>query len=88
MDNWKPYPQIKPTKDGNYLVTRLIINNQRVIDILSWGHNLRGIDEYDFIDKNRCGWYEYDSEWGYYEIDNIVGWMELPEPYGGKYTHE
>lgn len=37
-------------------------------------------DLYDFCGrKGKSGWFDCDSEWGYYEINNVVYWMELPE---------
>jgi hypothetical protein len=42
---------------------------------------LHEVDEYDFP-KHEAGWYNYDSEYGYYKIENvIVAYMPLPEPY-------
>lgn len=29
--------------------------------------------------KGKSGWFNCDSEWGYYEINNVMYWMELPE---------
>ena len=49
--------------------------------IVSYAHDLHKVDEYDFCDKKgKSGWYDYDSEWGNYEISNVEFWMELPEP--------
>ena len=55
-------------------------------------NNLHELDKYDFPDEshNRPGWYDYDSEAGFYEIDTdpsktcgrkVIAWMPLPEPY-------
>ena len=49
--------------------------------IASYAHDLYKVDEYDFYSKKgKGGWYDYSSEWGYYEIDDVEFWMELPEP--------
>lgn len=49
--------------------------------IAYYAHDLHKVNEYDFCSKNgKSGWYDYSSEWGYYEIDGVEFWMELPEP--------
>ena len=64
-----------PYKNGDYIVC----SGQGIIEMLSYAKNLYKIDEFDFADKkNKSGWYDYDSEYGYYVIDNIQYWMELP----------
>lgn len=38
-------------------------------------------DLYDFCGKKgKGGWFDYDFEYGYCEINNVMYWMELPEP--------
>ena len=68
-----------PPKNGRYLVTLCCR-----VDILNWANDLYKVDEYDFaFDKGKSGWYNYDSEYGYYDIkyDKPIAWAELPEPY-------
>ena len=36
------------------------------------------VDEYDFPNEHRPGWYEYDDEYGYIERNDITHWMPLP----------
>jgi len=49
--------------------------------IAKYANNLINVDEYDFADKNgKSGWFDYDSEYGFYEITNVRFWAELPEP--------
>lgn len=78
MANWKTG---NPPQNGEYLTT----NKDGRIRIHSFTTNLYKIDEYDFSEykrkKDKSGWYEYDSEWGFCELHNIIAWMELPEPY-------
>jgi hypothetical protein len=39
---------------------------------------------YDFEGLKRSGFYDYDGEWGYYEVTDITHWMPLPEPPKGE----
>lgn len=67
----------KPRKSGTYLVVTKSIGTH--ISIANFAKNLYKIDNYDFYDAKKSGWYKYDSEYGYYEITNVVAWTELPE---------
>jgi hypothetical protein len=49
------------------------------IKICSFSKNLESVDEYDFDGDNHAGWYNYDSEYGYYECSGVTHWMELPD---------
>lgn len=70
-----------PIKNGKYLVKeKFFTENDYYTTILSWSNNLYDIDEYDFEDyKNKCGWYEHDIDYGYYNIDDeyIVEWKNI-----------
>lgn len=71
-----------PEKGGDYFVTQKAVFPEHVYrSIASYAPNLYDVNEYEFKDKKRPGWYEYDSEWGYYEVDGVIAWMPLPEPY-------
>lgn len=50
------------------------------IKIASFAKDLYDIDEYDFEGEHRAGWYELDSEYGYFEWIGITHWQTLPEP--------
>ncbi|MCR5201829.1 MAG: hypothetical protein K6D02_01860 [Lachnospiraceae bacterium] len=65
-----------PKQDGEYLVTR----HDR-IEILSYASNLYQVNNYDFGDTKRAGWYSYDTDYGYFECDGVTAWCELPKPY-------
>ena len=52
------------------------------MSISEYAKNLYTIDKYDFYDKKgKPGWYDFSSECGYFEIDGILAWQELPEVY-------
>lgn len=67
-------------EDGTYLVTVERIDGEPRIDMKSFAKDLHKVDEFDFP-KHKCGWYDYDSEYGYWEDTNVIAWMPLPKPY-------
>ena len=89
MEKWISIKDRLPDKDGIYLVTyRSVIADIRFIRIYCYSNNLSKVDKYDFPRSkyNRAGWYDYDSEYGHWEVTNVIAWMELPEEY--KYKGE
>ena len=76
---WIPVSERLP-KDGTYLVTLEGINGKPRIDMMSFAKDLYKVDEFDFP-KHKCGWYNYDSEYGYWECTKVIAWMPLPKPY-------
>lgn len=77
---WIPVSEQLPDKDGSYLVTY----TPGLITKLYFSKCLSDVDAYDFpVEEGykRPGWYEYDSEYGHYEYENVTAWMELPRPY-------
>ena len=83
---WIPVSERLPEENGEYLVTvkPTFKNMKNYIKHCDFALNLYKVDEYDFVDKKGvAGFYKYDSEYGYYEVTDIVAWMPLPEPYEG-----
>lgn len=63
-----------PTEEGEYLVK---VKGCYFHDIAHYSKNLYKVDEYDFPNEKRAGWYEYDSECGYYEV-RVEHWTYIP----------
>lgn len=83
--DWHPYPKEKPTKDGVYITTVYIPGaTKNVIRICSYSHDLHSVDSYDFKKGAGPGFYNYDSEYGYYSEINVIAWDYKPEPYKGQ----
>lgn len=78
-NKWIPVSERLPEKDGEYLVTASSFCGEIVFKC-SFAMDLHKVDEYNFH-KHKCGFYGIDSEWGSYEIDNVIAWMPSPEPY-------
>ena len=76
---WIPVSERLP-KDGVYLVTVERTLGKPRIETKSFAKDLNRVDDFDFS-EHKCGWYDYDSEYGYWEDTNVIAWMSLPEPY-------
>ena len=77
---WIPVSEKLPEKDGYYLTTFVSFGSILLVDVISFAKNLKNVDHYDF-DKAEPGWYNYDSEYGYYKVNSVIAWMPLPERY-------
>lgn len=80
VNEWTSVKDRLPKKNGNYLVISNSPICQRIL-IASFAKNLEKADAcaFPFRGKKRPGWYDYDSDWGYFEYDNVTHWMPLPE---------
>lgn len=76
MPEWISVKDRLPDKNGRYLCCR---ENSKFISIYSFAKNLRKVDKFDFAEKNRKGWYDYDRDWGHYEVGSVAYWLPLPE---------
>lgn len=80
---WIPVTERLPEEEGKYLTVFTIntIPPRPVIEVCCYAKDLYKVDKYDFQDKKRKpGFYQYDSEWGFFEMSDITHWMPLPEP--------
>ena len=72
-----------PSEDGKHLVVcKSIGMGCNLMYIANYAKDLSSVDEYDFENEQRGGWYDYDSECGYFEISDVIAYMPLP-PYKG-----
>ena len=72
-DDWNDINNGFPTEDGNYLcVKKGYITGKPYIEILGFSANLYKNK------KQKCGFYDYDSDCGYRAETRITHWMELP----------
>lgn len=80
---WVPCNERPPEEDGKYLVTLHWGNYPNSVETLHFTNDLSSVDRVGYAGEKRPGWYEYDSDYGCYEIDNVIAWMPRPEPYKG-----
>ena len=80
--SWIPVSEKLP-EDGIYLVTVERTTGKPRVEVMSFAKDLNKVDDYDFP-EHKCGWYEYDSEYGYWEDTDVIAWMPLPQPYKGE----
>lgn len=71
----------QPEEDGEYIVTLRWDNYPNSVETLHFTNDLSSVDGVGYAGEKRPGWYEYDSDYGCYEIDNVIAWMPRPEPY-------
>ena len=82
---WKAYSKEKPTSEEHeYLVKSKGMVCGACCDIYSWANNLSEVDEWDFRGMEECGFYYFDREWGFCNIevrdgDNELYWVDLTE---------
>ena len=80
--SWVPVGERLPNKDGTYLVTVKGLSTKHIfVETASYTKDLHKVSEYDFESGKGDGWYNYDSEYGYFEIDSVTAWMSLPHLY-------
>lgn len=73
---WISVEERLPEESGRYLVLEKCFG-YIVARLASWTHYYDGGEE-DF--RGRSLWYDYDSEYGDFEVRDITHWMPLPEP--------
>lgn len=80
---WIPVSERLPENDGVYLCSYDLGRYcYDTIGTYGFSNDLYSVDDYNFSGcEGKKGFYDYDSEVGYFEIDCITAWMPLPEPY-------
>lgn len=78
MAKWYNSDTEPPKEEGRYLCIVKGIGGY-YHEVVTYTKNLESVDKYDFQGDERPGWYDYDSEWGYYENTGVLYWMPLPE---------
>lgn len=76
MNQWNSVKDKLPT-NGKYLTCSMFCGNQ-ILRITCFSENREDVDEYEMMGLG-AGFFDYDSECGYYPIDDITHWMSLPE---------
>ena len=83
---WIPVSERLPDRDGQYLVTKAI-GKYTCIDCIDYSTNLSKT-ALDFHGKNYAGWYEHDTDYGYFETHRVIAWMPLPKPFEPQESEE
>ena len=78
MAEWISVKDRLPEENGRYLC--YIVDGNGYQRMLCFALNLETVDDYDFYHQNYAGFYDYDSEYGYFEYTDVTHWMPLPEP--------
>ena len=76
MSEWTSVKDRLP-EAGIYLTCSLFYGKQ-TLDIRGFSKDRGKIDNYNMWGLG-AGFYDYDSECGYYPVDNVTHWMPLPE---------
>ena len=75
---WISVEERLPEKAGMYLVHEKGFNEcGGYMNVICFSPCYNGVEEHL---KGRKMWYDYDSEYGDFEIRNVTHWMPLPEP--------
>lgn len=88
---WKKYSKEKPTNEEHEYLVKMKGLVGVCYEIYSWASNLSKVDEYNFKGMKEDGFYYYDPEWGFLNIevrdrdkkmygeDNELYWIDLTE---------
>ncbi len=82
-EDWIPCSERLPNKDGEYVVTEKFSNVfPPDVCILRFANDLYKLDEHDFYNREgEAGFCQYDSEYGYSEVEGVLAWQEKPDPF-------
>ena len=74
-NDWVSVADRLPDKDGRYVVFEKRSDGVETVDVLYFAKDGRKVDKYDFRDRWKNVWYDYDSEWGHYVSDSVTHWL-------------
>lgn len=75
---WNKVEEKLPNKKGAYLTWHESSYGHGFCSVDSFSFDLSTVDDFD-MQKKKAGFFNYDSEYGYYETFPTY-WTELPEP--------
>lgn len=78
VNEWTSVKDGQPKKNGEYIVISESPICRRIL-IASFAKDLQKIDRNAFDGRKRPGWYNYDCDRGYFEMDYVTHWLPLPE---------
>lgn len=81
-NKWHDITKEQPTVEGYYLCV-IKIYGTMVYQVRWWG-STKNI--WYTKPKHKHWFTDYDSEWGYVEVDNVVAWKEIEEYHNQKTT--
>ena len=85
---WKEYSKEKPTEEEHQYLVKEIINNGMMegltlFYICGYSKNLSKLDDFEFYENTNDGFYDCDSEFGYFAIEQTqctkLYWIDLTE---------
>jgi hypothetical protein len=85
---WKEYSKEKPTEEEHRYLVKEVVSNGTMEDltmfyVCGYSKNLSKLNNCDFYRKTSGGFYDIDSEYGYFVIDqtkfNKLYWLDLTE---------
>ena len=85
---WKEYSKEKPTEEEHQYLVKEVVSNGTVegltmFYICGYSKNLSKFNNFDFYGKIGGGFYDFDSEYGHFVIDqtkfNKLYWIDLTE---------
>lgn len=79
QQGWISVKDRLPEKNGTYLCCERH-GSLNSCGIRSFAQNLEETGEYDFEGLNMAGWFDYDSEYGFYVVHTVTHWMPMPKP--------
>lgn len=75
-------PSDLPKENGKYLCEYEIIPGLTTMRVYMFANDLYDVDDFNFQrykNKHKKGFYDYDSEYGYYKAGSVIAWTSLPK---------